>query len=444
MRFGTSRRGALAAAALVAGSLSLSACSAGSLGSSEGDSEGKTQITFLTNNDPNNVTNAEAVIAAFEDANPDIDVKLDTRPGGGDGDNLVKTRLSTGDMADVFEYNSGSLFQAISPQQNLLPVTDEPFVANLEDTFEQVVTAGGEVYGSPWGYITGGGILYNIPLYEKLGLEVPLTWDEFMANNEKIAAEGGDVAPVEQTFGDTWTSQIFVLADFHNVAAANPDFAEEYTANQAKFATTPEAVAGFQHLQDVYEAGYLNEDFASAKFTDGLAAVATGKAAHYPMITFGIPAIEGVAPENVNDVGFFALPGEDASTNGATLWLPSGLYIPKTTEGERLEAAKKFQAFMTSPEGCAAYAEASTVGGAFAATSCEPPADVPTAVEHLSAYVDEGAATPALEFLSPIKGPALEQITVEVGSGIRSAEDGAALYDKDVEKQAQQLGLEGW
>ena len=51
---------------------------------------------------------------------------------------------------------------------------------------------------------------------------------------------------------------------------------------------------------------------------------------------------------------------------------------------------------------------------------------------------------PALEFLSPIKGPALERFTVEVGSGLRSAEDGAALYDQDVEKQAKQLGIPGW
>jgi raffinose/stachyose/melibiose transport system substrate-binding protein len=52
--------------------------------------------------------------------------------------------------------------------------------------------------------------------------------------------------------------------------------------------------------------------------------------------------------------------------------------------------------------------------------------------------------TPALEFVSPVKGPALEQITVEVGSGIRSPQDAAARYDEDVKKQAQQLGLPGW
>ena len=172
--------------------------------------------------------------------------------------------------------------------------------------------------------------------------------------------------------------------------------------------------------------------------------MATGEAAHYPMITFGIPAISGVAPDNVNDVGFFALPGDDAASNGPTLWYPSGIYVPKGVEGDKLEAAKKFQAFIASPEGCDAQVSAAPVGGPWAVSTCELPADVPTAVNDVQAYVDAGQSTPALEFLSPIKGPALEQILVEVGSGIRPAKDGAELYDKDVEKQAQQLGLPGW
>ena len=29
----------------------------------------------------------------------------------------------------------------------------------------------------------GGGILYNKPIYAKLGLKVPKTWADFMANN---------------------------------------------------------------------------------------------------------------------------------------------------------------------------------------------------------------------------------------------------------------------
>jgi raffinose/stachyose/melibiose transport system substrate-binding protein len=417
-------------ALLLAGTFALSAtaCSAGDLGSSD-DKSGKAQITFLTNNDPANVKVAEAVIAAFEAKNSDIDVKLDTRPQGGEGDNLVKTRLATGDMADVFEYNSGSLFQAIAPQANLTPVTSEAWVGDLDPTFKQVVTSNNEVYGSPWGGATGGGVLYNVPLYKKLGLQVPKTWADFMANNAKIKAAG--VAPVEQTYSETWTSQVLVLAD-------------KYTNNQAKFATTPAALAGFQHLEQLKKAGYWNSDYASAKYNEGLAAVATGKAGHYPMITFAVPALTTAAPKNINDVGFFALPSDDPAKNGVTLWEPSGIYIPKSTEGDKLAAAKKFQAFVASPEGCAANAGAAAVGGPFVVKTCKLPDSVATAVKDLSAYVEAGAATPALEFLSPIKGPALEQITVEVGSGIRNAPAGAKLYDEDVKKQAQQLGLKGW
>jgi len=69
---------------------------------------------------------------------------------------------------------------------------------------------------------------------------------------------------------------------------------------------------------------------------------------------------------------------------------------------------------------------------------------VPQAVKDMQTYIDAGQSSLALEFLSPVKGPALEQICVEVGSGIRKADAAAKLYDEDVKKQAQQLGLSGW
>ena len=67
--------------------------------------------------------------------------------------------------------------------------------------------------------------------------------------------------PGRATYGDTWTSQLFVLADYYNVQAAVPDFAEQYTANKAKYADTPAALAGFQHLQEGIEKGWYQKDF---------------------------------------------------------------------------------------------------------------------------------------------------------------------------------------
>ena len=106
------------------------------------------------------------------------------------------------------------------------------------------------------------------------------------------------------------------MGDFHNVAAADPSFAEQYTAGKAKYATTPAALAGFENIQKVKDAGYFNKDFASAKLNDGIKAVATGTAAHYPQLGGAADGIENVAPGKSKDVGFFALPGNDAATNG--------------------------------------------------------------------------------------------------------------------------------
>jgi raffinose/stachyose/melibiose transport system substrate-binding protein len=398
-------------------------------------------LTYYVDDNPTNVATAEGLKAAFEAENPDIKIEIETHPGGAEGDNLVKTRLATGDMPDVFRYNAGSLFRALNPPETILDLSNEAFEANVMDSFKPVVSVGGKVYGVPEEAAMGGGVLYNKKIYADLGLSVPKSWAEFMANNEKIKAAGK--APVIQTFGDTWTSQLFVLADYYNLQAAVPDFADKYTANQAKYATTPAALKGFQRQEEVFKAGYLNEDFAAAKFDDGLRMVATGEGAHYPMLTFAIGGITQNYPDNLKDVGFFAMPGDEAASNGLTVWMPAAVYIAKTTQHP--EEAKRFVAFIASTKGCDVRSAANGATGPYLIKDCKLPADVPPAVADLLPYFQkDGATAPALEFLSPIKGPALEQITVEVGSGIRSAADGAALYDEDVKKQAQQLGLPGW
>ncbi|MCW2810338.1 MAG: putative transporter substrate-binding protein [Friedmanniella sp.] len=451
MRFSKSVRRTQALMGLaVASTLVLaSACSAGSLGSSSGDSSGgsagSVEITYLVPNDDVTTAQTKAIIAAFQTANPGVTVKTDSRPGGADGDNIIKTRLATSDMAEVFQYNNGSLLQAIKPEQNLVALDDQPWAGQLDTNFaDSSKGTDGKLYGGPIGTAFGGGVLYNIPVYKKLGLQIPKTWDEFMANNAKIKKAGG-VDPVEQTYGETWTSQLFVLGDYHNVESQVPDFAAKYTAGQDKYANTPAALQGFAHIQAVKDAGYLNKDYASAKLNDGVKAVATGTAAHYPQLGGTAANIENVAPGKTNDVGFFALPGSDAASNGMTVWPgTSALYIPKSAEGAKLDAAKKFIAFAATKEGCDATLKSSPPQGPFLSKACSLPSDVSQVAKDTQGYFTSDKASPALEFKSPIKGPNLEQICIQVGTGQVDAAKAAALYDQDVKKQAQQLGLPGW
>jgi raffinose/stachyose/melibiose transport system substrate-binding protein len=398
-----------------------------------------TVLTLSSDGNQETTKALDALTKAYTAANPDVTFELENRPGGAEGDNLVKTRLSTGEMTDIFQYNSGSLFQALNPEKNLADLSD--IQASVVDSFKPVVTSpDGKVRGVPFGAAMGGGIYYNKKVYSELGLSVPKTWAEFMANNEKIKASGK--VAVAQTYKDTWTSQLFVLADFYNVQAANPSFAADYTANKAKYATTPAAMKGFDYLEQVNKAGYLNADFGAATFDDGVRMVANGEAAHFPMLTFALGNIKQNFPDKVNDVGFFAQPGDDAAKNGLTVWMPSGIYV--ASGSANADAAKKFLAFVASPEGCKIMQDTNGATGPYLIKDCGLPADVPPSVADMLPYFQAGLTAPALEFVSPIKGPNLEQLTVEVGSGIRPAAEAAALYDKDVEKQAKQLGLPNW
>jgi raffinose/stachyose/melibiose transport system substrate-binding protein len=427
-------------AGLSVAALALTGCSGG--GGTSAD--GKIEISYLTQNDDVNVAVGTALIDAFEAENPDITVKLDTQPAGTEGDNLMKTKLSTGEMSDVFFYNSGSLLQALNPDQTLVNLADEAWVADTTDDWKTVVSTDAGVYGAPFGTSFAGAVIYNKKVFADLGLEVPTDWASFLDVAQKVKDEGDGITPIEQTYGDTWTSQLFVLADFANVATADPSWAENYTANKAKYADEP-ALAGFKHLQEAYDAGLFNEDFPSATNVDGITALGAGEAAMYPMLSVSVlSTLTQNAPDQIADMGVFPLPADDAANSALTIWQPNGLYIPKTTEGDQLEAAKKFVAFANSDQGCEIQNVNFAAAGPYVTSACTLPSDAAPLVADIQTYFDSGKTSPALEFLSPIKGPNLENITVEVGSGISSADDGAASYDDDVKKQAQQLGLEGW
>jgi len=417
-----------ASLALVAG------CSGG-----EAD-DGTTELTLLMNDEKQDIEQAEALVDAFESEHSDISIEIDTRPGGTEGDNLIKTRLSTGEMADIFKYNSGSLMQALNPDQTLVDMSDQPWVEDITDGYISAVQTDNGIYGYPWGTTYAGGLVYNTAIYEELGLEVPKSWDQFMANNEIIAQAGYD--PVIQSYGTTWTSQLFVLGDFANVQAADPQWAEEYTAGNRSYAEPP-ALAGFKHLEAVAEAGYFNKDFPTATYEDAAEMLAKGTGVHYPVLTFVLDEINLNYPDAVEDIGFMAIPANDPSLTSATIWQPDGVYIPKTTEGAKREAAIEFIKFMNSQQACEVFNENSPPKGPYPNT-CELPDDVPPLLKDIQSYLDAGNSAPALEFLSPVKGPNLENIMIGVGSGIQSAEEGAQAYDDDVVAQARQLGLEGW
>ena len=383
----------------------------------------------------------DAVIAAFE-AKHNIEVELEFRPAGPEGVNIVKTRIVAEDMPDLLTYNTGALFQALNPANNFVDLSGEAFSGRVLDSFKDTTSVGTDAYfGIPLRPMSSGGVIYNKVVYDKLGLSIPKTWDELLSNCEVIKEAG--IVPIAASYKDAWSSQILLLADYFNVHNSNPDFADNYTNNKAKFSTDPAAMRGFEKLADIYNKGYINDDAATATYDIAQEMLATGKAAHYFMATWVISDLSNKYPDDVmQNMRFFAIPGDAPDSNGSTLWMPNQICIPSLSEKQ--EAARLFADYFVSGEGLAAYMNAGDVTGAFAIKGVDLPKDVLPSVNDAQAYIDAGDAVPALEYLSPLKGPNLPQLCVSAGLGLKTPAESASEYDRDVEKTAKQLQLAGW
>ncbi len=384
----------------------------------------------------------KAVAAAFEKANPTVRVVVNVGPAGVAAVEEIKQKLNAATMTDdLFVYNAGSLFQGLDPTKNLVELTNEPWQSQVVSSYYPGVSVGARIYGAPFGSAMGGGILYNKAVYKDLKLKIPLTWKAFMENNAKVKKAG--LIPVIQTYGDSWSAQVLLLADSFNLQAAVPTFAALYTSNRVKMSEVPAALAGFQHLADIHEAGYQNKDFARAKLVDGLTYLINGQGAHYPMLSFVARDLEKMDPKLADNIGIFAEPGPSAKSNGLTIWMPNALFIPNTTK--HLPTARNFISFALSKAGVTAMNAAVAPSGPYLLKGGKLTGDLSQITQDMARYLNGEAKTaPALEFVTPIKGPNLPKISVRVGSGIDSALQGATSYDLDVTRESQRLRLPGW
>ncbi len=398
---------------------------AGSTAPSAVPSEAAAPVTLTYFVDDNNVTAArlQGLIDAYTALHPNVTIEIETHPGGTEGDNLVKTRLATGDMPDIFYYNSGSLLQALNPSDTLVDLSDEPFIANIQESYLPTVSANGGIYGVPTEGTLGGGILYNKKIYSDLGLTVPKTWAEFAANNETIKA-AGNAAAVCATYGDTWTSQLFVLADYYNVQKAAPDFAEKYTANEAHYADTPGGAGRLPAPPGGVRQGLVPGGLRGGQVRQ------RARSSWPPAQVRPLPDADVRGRHDGRE-----LPRHDRRHR---VLRPAGRrrrderrddldarrdLHPEDHRGRAARRGQGVPGLHRSVEGTEAMSAGVAPSGPYVIKGSTLPDDVPGAIKDIQPYIDGGNNLPALEFLSPVKGPSLEQITVAVGSGLNTAEE---------------------
>lgn len=130
----------------------------------------------------------EAQIAAFEEANPNIDVELLISPDYG---TQIRAAFASGDYPEVFTVGQ---FDFPQWQSDGLLASGADHIETPEDFFEglrDAFSVDGELYCPPKDFSTLG-LLYNADAFEAAGIDAPTdewTWDDMMAAAEATTGE---------------------------------------------------------------------------------------------------------------------------------------------------------------------------------------------------------------------------------------------------------------
>jgi len=223
--------------------LALSACAQGSATKDTSGDGGATTVRYFTfSAAPDHTADLDQIIAAFEDQNPDIDVKVETAPYDSYFTKL-QTAVAGGTAPDVFELNYENFvtYAASSALAELPDVDAAPYAPKLLEAFQY----DGAQYGLPESF-SNVVLFYNKDLFAKAGVAEPTadwTWADEEAAAEQLTGKGvfGDYQPV--TFHEFYkalaqTGGEFLNADRSAAAFNSPEGVNAATWLVHKMGTT--------------------------------------------------------------------------------------------------------------------------------------------------------------------------------------------------------------
>lgn len=275
----------------------------------------------------------EEILAEIE-AEENITVDLQVVPDAEFGQ-LVQTKAAVGELPDLVTQNSTQL--NVLGAENFADLSNEEWVSRLSRP--ETVTYDGKVMAFPMkAYSFAGGVFYNKPVFEKLGVEIPTTWDEFLAVCEQIKGEG--MVPIGRSDSEDWTTQSFPgMGIPFSLFPDSEATIKKIGTGEVAWTDLPEIEAVVEDLLEIYEKGYVNEDYYTTSWATAQEMLANGDCAMLVCADFVIDTIASTYPDKLDDIGYFAFPIDDQqlACTGRDVWT---MFVNK--DSENLDAVKRF------------------------------------------------------------------------------------------------------
>ncbi|KIL46709.1 family 1 extracellular solute-binding protein [Jeotgalibacillus alimentarius] len=304
-----------------------------------GNDDGSVTLELFSNKSES-IDTYQALIDQFEEENPDINVELEAPP---EAETVLRTRLTKNDMPDILSIGGNATYGEFAREGVLRDLSDTDLLSQVQSSYVDMLgqLAGPDTEGS-FGvpYATNANhVIYNKAKVEELGIEIPKTWDEFIAALE-TAKEAGEV-PLYLTLQEAWTG----MAIWNGVAGniVPEDFAEMKNNGEASFVEDYDEVA--EKMLQLLEYGH--SDNFGIGYGDGNSAFANGEGVFYIQGNWAIPEIREANPDV--ELGTFALPSSNnPEENNLVSGVDVALAISESTEHP--EEAEKFLSFMLEQE----------------------------------------------------------------------------------------------
>lgn len=264
--------------------------------------------------------------------------------GGQQGENLYRARAAAGELpmlianygVNWIKTNMGGLdhFQDISGDwtKNI----PEAIVKSYTDT------ESGKVYGIPFDSINLSGVFYNKKVFDKLNLTVPKTYEEFLADCEKIKAAG--ITPIYLSAKDTWTVNIMDSEGWLTEKEPVDDIVAKLNTNKAHYVDYSGFKNAIQKQKELLDKGYFQKTYLSDNYDGAQKALAEGSAAMVINATWMMDEIKKKFPDQASDIGAFRVPFD--GSNKLSIFNPFSLSV--TSEFKDKELLKKFIDYFTS------------------------------------------------------------------------------------------------
>ncbi len=305
-----------------------------------------------------------AYIEAFKKAHPEVTVQVNDF---NHEDHKVAIRnFLTAEAPDIAMWFAGNRMKFFVDQGLFEDVSDVWASAGLNDSMassKPTLTVDGKQYGVPYAYYQWG-VYYRKDIFDRLGLNVPKTWDEFKWVCAMLKKDG--VQPITIGTKYLWTAAGWF--DYLNLRINGYDYHMKLMAGDASYLDS-ELDAVFDEWRILVENDYYLKDHATMSWQDAITPLINGESAMYLMGNFVVPFVEDGGA--IDHLDYFQFPPinpaagmiEDAPTD--TFHIPSG--------AKNKEDARKFLAFISNAD--AAYALASGNGSLTPNANAAPPPD---------------------------------------------------------------------